>query len=40
LAIWNVGMGLFLWRYLGLLPGVFASLRFFLGVVTRRERVT
>jgi O-antigen/teichoic acid export membrane protein len=40
LVIWNVGMGLFLWRYLGLLPGVLANLRFFLGVVTRRKRVT
>jgi len=44
LVIWNVVMALFLWRRLGLLPGVLASFRLpmekTLGVVTGRERVT
>ena len=44
LVIWNLAMALFLWRRLGLLPGVLASFRLPLertfGAVTGRERVT
>jgi len=38
LVIWNVAMALFLWRHLGLSPGVLPSLR--LPFITGRERVT